>query len=86
MVVEADGKEALARGMKSVAARLARAVNWERLEGKRASRISFTRPGGGYRTPEELWPSIQDEIVATMNRLEVALRPFLKQLRIGTLE
>jgi hypothetical protein len=28
-------------------------LNWERLEGKRASRIRFTQQGGGYRSPEE---------------------------------
>lgn len=58
-------------------------LSWERLEGKRASRIRYTQAGGGYRTPEEQWPNIQDGIVAAMNRLEGALRPFLKQLKLG---
>jgi len=55
-------------------------LRWERLEGKRASRIIYTQTGGGYRTPEEQWPSLQDGIINAMDRLEKALRPFLKEL------
>lgn len=57
-------------------------LSWERLEGKRACRIRFTQPGG-YRSPEETWSAIQDGIIAAMTRLEQALRPFLKQLKLG---
>jgi hypothetical protein len=56
-------------------------LSWERLEGKRACRIRNTSSAGGYRSPEETWPDIQDSIIAAMNRLEQALRPYLKQLR-----
>lgn len=56
-------------------------LSWERLEGKRACRIKYTQTGGGYRSIEEQWPKIQDGIIAAMNRLEQALRPFLKQLK-----
>ena len=59
-------------------------LSWERLEGKRASRIRFTQPGGGYRSSEEQWPSLQDGIIGAMTRLEQALRPFLKQLKLST--
>lgn len=59
-------------------------LSWERLEGKRACRIRFTQSGGGYRTPEEKWPELQDGIIAAMNRLEQALRPFIKQLKLNT--
>jgi len=58
-------------------------LSWERLEGKRACRIRFTQPGGGYRSTEEAWPRLQDGIINAMDRLEKALRPFLKQLRLG---
>jgi Domain of unknown function (DUF4268) len=56
-------------------------LSWERLEGKRACRIRHTSAAGGYRSPEEIWPEIQDSIIAAMNRLEQALRPYLKQLK-----
>jgi hypothetical protein len=59
-------------------------LSWERLEGKRACRIRFTQTGGGYRSPEEKWPSIQDGIISAMNRLEQALRPYLKTLKLSS--
>ena len=59
------------------------ALSWERLEGKRACRIRHTQAGGGYRTPEEQWPPLQDAIIQDMDRLEKALRPHLKQLRLN---
>lgn len=58
-------------------------LSWERLDSKRACRIRYTRSGGGYRSPEEEWPSIQDDIVRDMDRLEKALRPFLKKLKVN---
>jgi hypothetical protein len=57
-------------------------LSWERLDEKRACRIRFLMPGG-YRSPEDEWSSIQEKLVAAMNRLEPALRPFLKTLKIG---
>lgn len=59
-------------------------LSWERLEGKRACRIRFTQAGGGYRSPEDKWPGLQDGIVSAMTRLEQALRPFLKQLKLSS--
>ncbi len=59
-------------------------LRWERLDGKRGCRISFLQTMGGYRSPEEMWPTIQDGIVLTMDRLEKALRPFIKRLVIPT--
>jgi len=59
-------------------------LSWERLEGKRACRIRFIQTTGGYRSPEEKWSELQDGIIAAMTRLELALRPFLKQLRLST--
>lgn len=57
---------------------------WERLDNKRACRIRHTQTGGGYRSPEDKWPSLQDTIIMDMDRLEKALRPHLKQLRLNT--
>jgi hypothetical protein len=58
-------------------------LSWERLETKRACRIRFTLEGG-YRSPEEEWPAIQDKVINAMNRLEQALRPYLKQLKLNS--
>lgn len=60
------------------------ALSWERLDNRRASRIRYSQSGGGYRSPEEEWPKIQEAIVDAMNRLESALKPYLKQLRLGS--
>jgi hypothetical protein len=57
-------------------------LSWERLEGKRACRIRASVPGG-YRSPEDEWPLIQTRLVAAMTRLEAALRPHLKTLKLG---
>jgi hypothetical protein len=59
------------------------ALSWERLEGKRACRIRHTQTGGGYRSPEDQWTALQDAIVKDMDRLEKALRPHLKQLKLN---
>jgi len=55
---------------------------WERLDNKRASRIKFAE-SGGYRSAEDQWNSIQTAVVNAMNRLEAAMGPSLKQLKIG---
>ena len=39
---------------------------------------------GGYRAPEGQWPKMQEDIIGAMNRLEQALRPFVKQLTLST--
>lgn len=53
---------------------------WERLDTKRACRIKHVIETGGYRSPESQWPAIQAEMVDSMSRLEVALRPGLSSL------
>jgi hypothetical protein len=57
---------------------------WERLEGRRACRISYTRQEGGYRSPEEQWPEIQDKTIHDMDRFEKALQPYLRQLKVSS--
>lgn len=59
-------------------------LSWEQLEGKRACRIRHTQSGGGYRSPEDLWPALQDAVIRDMDRLEKALRPHLKQLKLNS--
>jgi hypothetical protein len=58
-------------------------LSWERLEGRRACRIQYTRQEGGYRSPDEQWPQIQDKTIHDMDRLEKALQPYLKQLKVS---
>jgi hypothetical protein len=56
-------------------------LSWERLEGKQACRIRYTSNLGGYRSPEEKWPEVQDQIIDAMFRLERTLRPYISRLR-----
>jgi hypothetical protein len=56
------------------------ALSWERLETKRACRIKHVVERGGYRSPESEWPAIQSEMIDTMTKLEVALKPGLAAL------
>ena len=56
-------------------------LKWEALEGARACRISYAIDGG-YKTDEEEWDEIQYKLVATMNRLDAAIRPHLRTLQL----
>lgn len=58
-------------------------LSWERLDAKRACRIRFTNEAGGYRSPEDQWPALQDTVICGMDRLEKALRPHLKLLKLS---
>jgi len=60
------------------------ALSWQRLDGKRACRIRFTL-AGGYRSPEEGWPELQDRVAQAMERLDRAIKPHLKPLRLGSI-
>ena len=55
-------------------------VDWQRLDTRRACRIRIAFDGG-YRSPEEEWPQIQEKMIRAMNQLELALRPALKGLK-----
>lgn len=54
---------------------------WQRLDDKRACRISFRIPGG-YSDHESAWPEIQDRLIDVMVRLEAAISPQLERLRL----
>jgi len=58
-------------------------LEWERLDGGRASRIR-SRVTGGYRNPPEDWDAIQDRQVNAMNRLVVAMQAHIKALTLGS--
>jgi len=66
----------------SIDASISLPVSWERLDDRRSCRIRLNLPGG-YRSPEEEWPTIQSRQITAMNELEQALRPFLKSLMVG---
>ena len=55
---------------------------WDRMDGRRACRI-YIFFEGGYKSPEENWDAIQIKLVAAMNSLEAAIRPYLKQIKVG---
>lgn len=55
-------------------------LSWERLDTKRACRIKHVIERGGYRSPESEWPTIQSEMVDTMIKLEMAVKPELAGL------
>lgn len=56
-------------------------LDWERLNDKRACRISKTFENAGLTTPDK-WPSLQDSMVAAMARLEKSLRPRVAKLDV----
>ncbi len=57
-------------------------LSWERLEGKRACRISKRISVGGYRDEEEKWPQVHEAMVDSMVRLEKSLKPYIAKLNI----
>ena len=57
-------------------------LDWQNLEGKKACRIRLRVDVGGWRD-EEKWPEVIEAMVDTMIRLEKALRPHVKALKVG---
>ena len=58
-------------------------VGWQRLDNRRACRIRIDLPGG-YRSPESEWPAIQQRMTEAMTQLDIALKPSLKSLKLGS--
>ena len=56
-------------------------LSWQRLDGKRASRIAYEMTAGGYRDEESNWQSSHAEMVDAMARFEKALTPFITNLK-----
>jgi hypothetical protein len=56
-------------------------LEWQRLDGKRACRISKKIEIGGYKDREK-WPEIQDEMIQKMIRLSKSLKPHIAKLSI----
>lgn len=57
-------------------------LDWQQLEGKRGCRICKQMTLGGYRNDEEQWPKIHEAMVDAMIRLEKALKPYIKAIKI----
>ena len=58
------------------------ALSWQRLDDKRASRISFTVPGGW--VDDQTWPSAIEETVSAMQRLYRTLSPRVAAAKGGS--
>jgi hypothetical protein len=58
-------------------------LEWERLDARRACRIQYTRQGGGYRSPIDQWPEIQNKAIGDMDRFVKAVQPYIKQLKVS---
>ena len=56
-------------------------LEWQRLDDKRACRISKEINIGGYRDREK-WSAIQDEMIDKMIRLSEALKPYIAGLNV----
>jgi hypothetical protein len=56
-------------------------LKWERLEGKRACRISKKIEIGGYRDDAK-WPEVHEAMIDAMCRLEKSLKPYISKLKI----
>ena len=57
-------------------------LSWQRLDDKRASRISFTVPGGW--VDDHSWPSAIEQSVSAMQRLYGALAARVDEAREGS--
>lgn len=54
-------------------------INWERLDDRRASRISIRFEGAGLNDKDK-WDDIQEKMIETMVRLEKAFGKYIRQL------
>jgi hypothetical protein len=58
-------------------------LDWDRLDGRRACRISYAETGVGFKDAPEQVAKLQDTMVDAMIRLEKALRPAINALQLG---
>ena len=55
-------------------------LDWQRLDERRACRIRYLIPGGGFRDRDR-WPETQEAMIEAMVRLEKALKPQIRRLK-----
>ena len=80
----AANKAAIAKLMQekdSIEASFGSPLDWWPLPDRRCSIVSSGIKGAGYRTPEEGWPKLHEEMVSAMIKLESTLGPRLQGLR-----
>jgi len=63
-----------------IEAKFGKELNWERMDDKKSSRVSFTQAGLNYFNKEE-WSQISSFLVEHINLLETAVRPYLGSLK-----
>jgi hypothetical protein len=73
--------EQLAAQKQDIEADYGNALDWQPLPGKRACRICSTFPGG-WATPESEWPSLQDQIIGELLKLELAFKERIQKLML----
>ena len=56
-------------------------LDWDRMEGRRGSRIRKLTGRLGLKAEEDKWPEIQDEMIDAMDRLSKALKLHIQSLR-----
>ncbi|WP_286858462.1 DUF4268 domain-containing protein [Methanosaeta sp. UBA356] len=66
----------------SINAGFGEGLEWQRLDNKRACRIMKTLNIGGYRDENTKWSEIQNAMIDTMIRLDIALKPHIDELKI----
>jgi len=54
-------------------------LDWQRLDEKRASRIQHEF-NGSFKSPEDDWPEIQDELIDCMDRFITSIGPHLSNV------
>jgi hypothetical protein len=73
--------DALRRHKKNIEREFGAPLTWERLNNKRAARITKRYKNSGISDPKK-WPSIQDEMINAMIRFEKAIRPCLAKISV----
>ena len=74
--------EAISKDKDEIERMFGGALDWQRLDGKRACRIRYVISLGGYRDDQAKWPQIQDAMIDAMIRLNKALKPHVDKLEL----
>lgn len=69
----------LFRSRKSIEKAFGHALEWQRLDDRRACRVRKVFAHGGYRD-DERWPDVQDALIDAMVRLEKSFKPHIARL------